>query len=246
MAKKKDVYDIKNAKQALGDEKIEELVKKEWKTAELPSKEVLEAEGTKSPMARNNVNSRKNLVQYKKDVPEETKKKIINNLSYKSKRNSKDLAKFFEGSVSDELLGLLYPMRDALTDEEEEDIFFGTIKLFINDFPKGDLSSSDIDDISSLALNRVLELRLLKESKNHPKRILDISSAIERFRKNSEKIKMALSGRRMDRVDNKHKGGFSIVDIAAEFDNIRKRELEERVKNMDDEERRFLQDKEKS
>ena len=139
---------------------------------------------------------------------------------------------------------MLYPMRAALIDEEEEEVFFGTIKLFIKDFPKGDLGASDVDDIASLALNRILELRLLKESKAHPRRILDISSAIERFRKNSEKVKMSLSGRRMDRVDTKHKGGFSIVDIAVGFDDIRRKELEDKVRVMNEEEEQFLLNRE--
>jgi len=244
VVKSKKIYDVKKADQVLGEEKIKDIVEKDWKTAELPSEEELEKTPTKSPMARNNVNSRKNLTQYRKDVPKETKEKIVKNLSYKSKRSDKDLKAFFDGSINDDLLVILQPMRVALVDEDEEEVFFGTIKLFVKDFPKGDLSSSDIDDISSLSLNRILELRLLKESKANPKRILDISSAIERFRKNSEKIKMALSSRRMDRVDTKNKGGFSIVDIAAEFDNIKRRELEEKVKIMNAEEEKFLLEKE--
>ena len=239
----KPILDIKDAKEALGEEKIQEIVEKEWKVAELPTEEKLKAECHESPMARIHPNSRKNLTQYKKDKSVQTKEAIVSNLTYKSKRVEKDLKVFFEDILTQDMLNIFQPMRVALQDSDEEDIFFGTIRFFVRDFPKGELSASDLDDVANLALNRVLELRLLVEAKKNPKRVVDVSSSIEKFRKNSEKIKMGLASRRMDRIDTKNKTSFSIMDLAVAFDESRKKDLEDKVQKMDDEEEEFLNSK---
>jgi len=238
--KVKPVYDVKDAEKALGDEKIEEIVEREWKTADLPSEEELKKEKHKSPKARNNPNSRANLVQYKKDKPKEVKEKIVKGLRFTSKRPDKDLKAFFGELLSDEMVSTLINLREALEDGEEEELFFSTVKYFIDDFPKGELSFSDLDDVSNLALNRVLELRILKLAKKSPKMILDAAATIERFRKNSDKLKMNLASRRMDRIDTKNKQSFSIVDLAVAFDDKRKRELEEKEKELVKKREKFL------
>ena len=238
------VIDVQYADKALGQEKIEEIVEKEWKTAELPPAEEIVEEKHPSSMARNNVNSRKNLIQYRKDKPKEVKEKVVKALRFRSKRPDKDLNDFFEGLLTDDLIHILVPMRDALESQEEEEVFFGIIKHFVRDFPRGELTASDVDDISTIALNRILELRLLKVSKNKPQNILDAGSTIEKLRKNSDKLKMNLASRRMDRVDTKNKQSFSIVDIAVAYDTKRRAELEDRVKLLDKEEAAFASKKE--
>lgn len=241
MAKK--VIDIKTAEKALGDEKIDDIVNKEWNTAPLPSEEELANEESSSPKARNNINSRKNLVQYRGDVSDDTKKKIVQNLRYKSTRRDMDLERFFGGTLIPELIAVLIPLRDALENADEEGVFFGIVKQFVSDFPKGELNTSDVDDIATLALNRILELRLLRASKDHPGRILDAAAAIERFRKHSDKIKMHLANRRMDRVDTKNKQSFSIVDLAASYDEQRRTDMEKRVADLLEEEKKFISKK---
>ena len=238
--KAKPIYDVKDAERALGDEKIEKIVDKEWKTADLPPEEALKKEKHKSPKARSNPNSRANLVQYRKDKPKEVKEKIVKGLRFTSKRPDKDLKSFFGDLLSEEMIGTLVNMREALEDGEEEEIFFSTIKQFLSDFPKGELSFSDLDDVSNLALNRVLELRILKLAKRSPKMVLDAAATIERFRKNSDKLKMNLASRRMDRIDTKNKQSFSIVDLAVAFDEKRKRELEDREKDLIAQRKKYL------
>lgn len=240
----KPIYDVKDAGKALGDEKIEEIVEKEWKTADLPSEEDLNKEKHKSPKARNNSNSRANLVQYKKDKPKEVKEKIVKGLRFTSKRPDKDLQDFFGDMVSEEMVSTLVNMREALEDGEEEEVFFNTVKYFLADFPHGELSFSDLDDVSNLALNKILELRILKLAKKSPKMILDAAATIERFRKNSDKLKMNLASRRMDRIDTKNKQSFSIVDLAVAFDDKRKRELEEKEKELVEKRKKFLKSRE--
>lgn len=239
MAKKKKIVDNIPAQVVLGEEKIAEIVDKEWEVAPLPSQDELATEQHESPKARSNMNSRKNLIQYRKDVPKETKEAIVNNLQFKHVRADKDIRAFFGELLNDKLIEILLPMREALANEDEEDVFFGIIKHFISDFPKNDLGASDIDDLANLALNRILELRLLKETKEHPRRILDIAASIERFRKNSEKIKMGLANRRMDRIDTKSRGGISIVDLVERFDSDKRTELQGRADKQQLEEDAF-------
>lgn len=240
--KAKPIYDVKDASRALGDKKIEEIVDKEWKTAELPSEDELQKEKHKSTKARTNPNSRANLVQYRKDKPKEVKEKIVKGLRFTSKRPEKNLMLLLGDLLSEEMIGTLLIMREALEDGEEEEVFFSTIKQFLMDFPKGELSFSDLDDVSNLALNRVLELRILKLAKKSPKMVLDATATIERFRKNSDKLKMNLASRRMDRIDTKNKQSFSIVDLAVAFDAKRKRELEAREQELLEKRKKFLEE----
>lgn len=127
-----------------------------------------------------------------------------------------------------EMLKELIPF-DDIFEEDEKKIYHSLVDIYLNDFDKDDLTSSDMDDIMSLATNKVLEIRLLKSSKGNAVKQLDVSNAIEKIRKQTEKIKDNLSSRRKDRINpNEHKG-FSIVDLAVAYDQERKRQFSERV-----------------
>ena len=82
------------------------------------------------------------------------------------------------------------------------------------------------------AVNKILEIRLLKVSKDEPMGALDISSSLDKIRKQTDKVKESLSSRRRDRVDPNKLKGFSIVDLAVAFDDNKKEELEEKVRKM--------------
>jgi hypothetical protein len=119
---------------------------------------------------------------------------------------------------------------DDIFDEEEKKIYNSLVDIYLNDFDKDDLTSGDMDDIMSLAMNKVLEIRLLKTSKGDANKQLDVSAAIEKLRKQTEKIRDNLSSRRKDRINpNEHKG-FSIVDLAVAFEQNKKKKLADRVK----------------
>jgi len=240
----KKIVDVKTADAALGEDKIEEIVNKDWKVASLPTEEELSGESSDSPMARNNPNSRANLVQYRKKS-KETKEKIVKGLKYKTIRPDFDLAAFFSGLLEEGVLGVLTHMREALSDGDEEELFFTIVKQFVSDFPSGELTASDLDDVANLALNRILELRLLKTAKKSPKMILDAAATIEKFRKNSEKLKMGLANRRSDRVDTKNKQSFSIVDVAVAYDSAKKKELQDKVEELAEAQRKFLKSRNK-
>lgn len=243
MARKKKIIDVKKADEVLSDERIQEIVDKEWKTAELPSEEQLASEEPSSPKARSNSNSRANLIQYRKDKPKEVKEKIVKQLQFRSTRQSQDISEFFGDMIKPDDLIFLEAVRDILRDGDEESLFFGLFKQFLLDFPRDELSASDLDDLISLVLNRVLELRLLKVAKGQDKAMLDSAGTIERLRKNSEKLKMGLASRRMDRVDTKNKQSFSIVDIAVAYDTEKRARLEDMAKGLEADKEEFKRKK---
>lgn len=121
-------------------------------------------------------------------------------------------------------------------DESEKTMYDNLVGVYLKDFDESQLTANDMDDIMSIAMNRVLEFRLLKISKGNPDMQMEASASVERLRKQSEKLKDNLVARRRDRVDPKKLSGLSIVDLAAAFDANKKRELLERATGMQQEE----------
>lgn len=232
-----DVIDEKSAYEKLGPDLIKEIAEKEWKTASLPPEEEIENEQHDNPKARNNPNSRKNLIQYRKDKPKEVKEKIVKGLKFKEKRrevNPFDYIKLPDGYDARMIRSFL-PDRAVMKDAEEEESFYIILNSFLSDFDLDELSSSDIEDIVSLAVNRVLENRLLALSSSNPNSLMDVSATIEKFRKHSEKVKGNLASRRSDRIDPKSKQNFSIVDLVYAYDAQKKEEFEQRMKDLEKE-----------
>lgn len=127
-----------------------------------------------------------------------------------------------------DLLQQLIPASDIFT-EQELPMYDGLVAVYLKDFDESQLTANDIDDIMSISMNRVLEIRLLKASRDNPDMQIDASIAIERLRKQTEKLKDNLAARRKDRIDPKKYSGFSIVDLAVAFDMDKKREAMERI-----------------
>lgn len=116
--------------------------------------------------------------------------------------------------------------------ESELATYEALVGIYLKDFDESQLTANDMDDIMSIAMNRVLEIRLLKASKDDATMQIDASTAVERLRKQTEKLKDNLAARRKDRIDPKKYSGFSIVDLAVSFDMERKREIMERASKM--------------
>jgi len=130
------------------------------------------------------------------------------------------------------MLKEIIPVADIF-EEDELPIYTSLIDIYIKDFDEDDLSSGDIDDIMTIATNKVLEIRLLKASKGDPDMtLLDISTSIEKLRKQTEKIKENLSVRRRDRVDPNKFKGLSIVDLAVAFDQEKRSRMEKKVRTL--------------
>lgn len=130
-----------------------------------------------------------------------------------------------------EMLKEIIPVADIF-EEDEEKIYHSLVDLYLQDFDEEDLTTGDMDDIMGLATNRVLEIRLLKTSKGSPDKQIDISTAVEKIRKQTEKLKESLSSRRRDRINPNEFKGFSIVNLAVAFDEGKKMELTEKIKNL--------------
>lgn len=139
-----------------------------------------------------------------------------------------------------EMLKEVIPI-DDIFDADEKKIYESLIDIYLKDFDKDDLTSSDMDDVMSLAMNRVLEIRLLKASKGDAGKHLDISNAIEKLRKQNDKIKDNLSSRRKDRINPNEYKGFSIVDLAVAFEQKKKTALLKKGKQSKKEEEEILE-----
>jgi len=135
-----------------------------------------------------------------------------------------------------EMLKGVIPLKKMLTDDEIQ-VYESYVSIYLGDFEESDLTSGDMDDIMSLAMNRVLEFRLLESSKGDADRQVDISASIEKLRKQTEKIKENLFSRRKDRINPNEFKGFSIVDLAVKFDQRKKDEMYSKVKKLKEEEK---------
>lgn len=133
-----------------------------------------------------------------------------------------------------EILTEILPIKDMFS-EEELPIYYGLIDIYLKDFDEEELTSSDIDDIMTLASNKIIEVRLMKSSRDKASDHLNYSSSLEKLRKQSDKIKDNLSARRKDRVDLNEFKGFSIIDLAVGFDDAKKLKLELQARKMKEE-----------
>jgi len=138
------------------------------------------------------------------------------------------------------MLKSVLPVADIF-EEDELSMYNDLVDVYLVDFESDDLTSSDMDDILDLAKNRVLEFRLLRDSKGNPDRQLDTAATIEKLSKKNEKIKESLSSRRKDRINPNEFKGFSIVDLAIAFDHDKKSKLNDRMKKLKEEEREMLE-----
>jgi len=138
-----------------------------------------------------------------------------------------------------EILTNIIPVKDIFN-EAEESIYNALVSVYLDDFDRSDLTSSDMDDIMSMAMNRVLEIRLLKSAKGNVDKQLDASAAIEKIRKQNEKIKENLFSRRRDRINPNEFKGFSIVDLAVAFNKDKQKVLKEKVEKLKQQEKEIL------
>ncbi len=142
-----------------------------------------------------------------------------------------------------EILKNIIPIKDMFSDEEIK-IYEALVDVYLNDFDD-DLTANDVDDVMTLSMNKILEIRLLKHGKDGAVSQMDISGALEKLRKETGKLKENLSNRRRDRIDpNKYKG-FSIVDLAVAYEDNKKLELRERVEQRQKDKREILDSRER-
>lgn len=140
----------------------------------------------------------------------------------------------------EKMLKDILPMENIF-EADELKMYRELMQVYMTDFDAEDLTSSDMDDILDLSKNRVLEFRLLKETKGNPDKQLDVAATIEKLSKKNEKIKESLSFRRKDRINPNEFKGFSIVDLAVAFDMEKKAKLQNKISKLKDEEKEALE-----
>ena len=143
------------------------------------------------------------------------------------------------GPTPKSLLKRAIPIKDIFEPDEEK-LYEQLVDVFLDDFDADELSAGDIDDIMSLCMNRVLEVRLLKSSKGDVDQQVDTSASIEKLRKENNKLKDNLLTRRKDRVNPNEFKGFSIVDLAVAFDKKKKQNLLEKAEKMKEQQKAVL------
>ena len=131
--------------------------------------------------------------------------------------------------------------KESIFDEEEITMYEDYIGAYLADFDVDDLTSSDMDDIMNLAMNKVLSFRLFKDSKGNIDKQLDIAQTIERLDKRNEKLKESLSTRRRDRINPNELKGFSILDLAVAYDQEAKAKHSDKMDKLRQEEKVILE-----
>jgi hypothetical protein len=259
---KKDVV-VMPLEDYIGEERLDELASKEHKAKELPER--IRSKRKMSP------NSLKNLVQYNPDIKKETKKKILQGLRTKvdesklkkedkleeeeatlveDEKNDKILSLFKKLEVKvggesiflSELIDKVFPTYQTL-DKKECIIFNNISATYLKDFENEELSYSDMDDVFSLALNKILELRLLKKAKKKPNILSDTFVSLEKLKKQNDKLKESLASTRKERKKHTLKTGVSIIDLAANFDEERKERLDIKEKELLKKEEEFMENR---
>ena len=122
-----------------------------------------------------------------------------------------------------ELLQDIIPI-DDMFEPAEARVFNKLVETYLKDFDESQLSANDIDDIMCVASNKVMEFRLMKTAKTDTDKIVDISASLDKLRKQTEKLKESLATRRRDRIDPRKYTGFSMIDLAASYDKVKKEE----------------------
>lgn len=236
-----DIKDTKRVADIIGENKVDEIINKDWKVADLPTEEDLAKEEHKSPKARSNVNSRKNLVQYQEKKPIDIKAQAIKNLKTRIKRkniNPFELIKL-QSKEKVALLKTFLPMRSVFSGADEELFCYTIVNSLLSDFDEEDLTAGDLEDIVGLAINRVMVDRLMTAASKTEMGILDVGPTIEKFRKQSKDLKANLANRRADRTDPRAKQNYSIVDLVHAYDDKRKKEFDQRISEWEKKKSKF-------
>ena len=177
----------------------------------------------------NNPNSRKNLRQYKKKEDEFVIPEIVNP---DGDDGSTQAAEIVRGrKLSPEMVKKLIPERGVFTAEEKRR-FTGIVIQYLSDFKNEEPTASDADDIFEIAKSDILEMRILKATKNDPAAMIASNQALEKIYKRKQTAKENLSARRSDRKDDRHAREISIIDLVVHYDNQQRQGEKERIEKL--------------
>ncbi|MCG8408415.1 MAG: hypothetical protein MI923_24705, partial [Phycisphaerales bacterium] len=175
----------------------------------------------------NNVNSRKNLRQYKKEEP--VLPEILDSEENDGEAQAQEIV--VGRKLSAESVKKLIPQREVFTPAEKKR-FTGIVVQYLSDFKNEEPTAFDLDDIFEIAKVEILETRLLKASKSDEAVLVTITQSLERLYKRKQEAKKNLSARRADRKDSRASQDINIVDLVVLFDREQKAANQQRIEEM--------------
>lgn len=176
----------------------------------------------------NNANSRKNLRQYRNKEEEFVIPEIVDD----GDDGTLQAQEIVRGrKLKPEMVKKLIPERGVFTAEEKRR-FTGIVVQYLSDFKNEEPTASDADDIFEIAKSDILEMRILKATKNDPAAMIHSNLALEKIYKRKQSAKENLAARRTDRKDDRTSRDITIVDLVVNYDNEQKQLEAQRVENL--------------
>ena len=128
----------------------------------------------------------------------------------------------------------------AVLGPEELKVYVSEVEAWFSSHPDWD-HKEDLDDIHGIAMEKVLQFRLLLKKKNHPRSNIekDYNSSVYRM----QGFRQNLAARRADRISNKGAkvmNQTNIAIIASKIDDAKMAEMEKIVKEEEEEEKTLL------
>lgn len=177
----------------------------------------------------NNPNSRKNLRQYQNKEDEFVVPEVVDDSGDDGTIQAQEIVR--GRKLSPEMVKKLIPERGVFTAEEKRR-FTGIVVQFLSDFKNEEPTASDADDIFEIAKSDILEMRILRATKNDPAAMIHSNQALEKIYKRKQTAKENLSARRSDRKDDRHAREITIVDLVVNYDNEQKQLEKARVEKL--------------
>jgi hypothetical protein len=177
----------------------------------------------------NNPNSRKNLRQYQKKEEEFVIPEVVEDDGDDGTTQAQEIVR--GRKLSPEMVKKLIPERGVFTTEEKRR-FTGIVTQYLADFKNEEPTASDADDIFEIAKSDILEMRILRATKNDAAAMIHSNQALEKIYKRKQTAKENLSARRSDRIGDHSSREISIVDLVVNYDNTQKQQEKERVERL--------------
>jgi hypothetical protein len=190
----------------------------------------LEEQARANPKSKgwNNPSSRKNLRQYRKKEEDFVIPEVVDD----GDDGTTQAQEIVRGrKLSPELVKKLIPEREVFTAGEKRR-FTGIVVQYLSDFKNEEPTASDADDIFEIAKSDILEMRILKATKNDPAAMIHSNQALEKIYKRKQSAKENLAARRTDRKDDRASREVSIVDLVVNYDSEQKQREKERVERL--------------
>jgi len=258
---------IYTAEEALPEKRVKEILDKKWKITELPTQEELNTRAKRPKkkkkrkstkprkIARPNVNSLKNLLQYN-ELTDEQKKEKLSQLRYgktaKVEETKKEqvkeqvgedlppehyLKRLEDRGYPADFIKTIVPLHYLETVEKQ--MYFKLVDAYIGDFLSDELTFSDIDSILELIFNRVMQMRLIKQSKGQTRATNENAKLMIDLGKQISTVKKDLSSTRSERLKRKGAGGFTILDLVAMTDESKQMKKIKKLEEMAKEDRKY-------